>query len=93
MESEQNGARGPLSDLRLIEMGTLLAGPFCGQLMADFGAEVIKVENPDGGDYVRKGANRQGDFSAGFLNNNRNKKAVAINLKSERGKDLFLRLA
>ncbi|MYE47872.1 MAG: CoA transferase, partial [Gammaproteobacteria bacterium] len=38
---------GPLADLRLIELGALLAGPFCGQLMADFGAEVIKVEAPD----------------------------------------------
>ncbi|MCY4254573.1 MAG: CoA transferase, partial [Gammaproteobacteria bacterium] len=44
---------GPLADLRLIEMGALLAGPFCGQLMADFGAEVIKVEAPDRPDPMR----------------------------------------
>jgi formyl-CoA transferase len=43
--SERNGA-GPLSDVRVLEMGVLLAGPFCGQLLADFGAEVIKVEQP-----------------------------------------------
>ena len=45
---------GPLAGLRLIEMGTLLAGPFCGQLMGDFGAEVIKVEPPGQGDPMRE---------------------------------------
>jgi succinyl-CoA---D-citramalate CoA-transferase len=44
---------GPLSDLRVIELGTLLAGPFCGQLLGDMGAEVIKVEPPEQGDPLR----------------------------------------
>ena len=55
---------GPLSDLRVIEMGTLLAGPFCGQLLGDLGAEVIKVEPPGQGDPMRAwGRQKQGEPS------------------------------
>ncbi len=51
-------------------------------LLADQGADVIKVENPrDGGDHTRAGANRRGGFSAAFLNNNRNKRSLALDLK------------
>ena len=50
-----NGARVPLEGVRVVEMGSLLAGPFCGQLLADFGAEVIKVEPPGKGDPMRGG--------------------------------------
>ncbi len=53
MSAIEYQARGPLSALRVIEMGTLLAGPFCGQLMADMGTEVIKVEAPGAGDPMR----------------------------------------
>ena len=55
---------GPLSDLRVIEMGTLLAGPFCGQLLGDLGAEVFKVEPPGQGDPMRVwGRQKQGEPS------------------------------
>jgi formyl-CoA transferase len=47
-------AAGPLADVRVVEMGQLLAGPFCGQLLADFGAEVIKLEDPARGDPMRQ---------------------------------------
>ena len=47
-------ATGPLSDLRVIEMGTLIAGPFCGQILGDFGADVIKIEDPRSGDPMRQ---------------------------------------
>ena len=83
---------GPLDGYRIIDLSAMISGPMATMILADQGAEVIKIENPDGGDYVRKGANRQGDFSAGFLNNNRNKKSVAINLKATRGKDLLREL-
>ncbi|MEM7467835.1 MAG: CoA transferase [Pseudomonadota bacterium] len=83
---------GPLQGFRIIDLTAMIAGPMATMILGDQGAEVIKVENPDGGDYVRKGANRQGDFSAGFLNNNRNKKSVAINLKDERGRAVLRRL-
>ena len=46
-------SRGPLTGMRVIEMGQLIAGPFCGQLLGDFGAEVIKIEPPEGGDPMR----------------------------------------
>ena len=49
-----DNAMGPLKNIRVIELGQLIAGPFCGQLMADFGAEVIKVEQPTGGDAMRQ---------------------------------------
>ena len=83
---------GPLDGFRIIDLSAMISGPMATMILGDQGAEVIKVENPDGGDYVRKGANRQGDFSAGFLNNNRNKKSVAINLKTERGKAILREL-
>ena len=52
-ETLQPGSKGPLDDIRVIEMGSLLAGPFCGQLLGDMGAEVIKVEAPGMGDPMR----------------------------------------
>ena len=57
-------APGPLAGLRVIELGTLLAGPFCGQLLGDFGAEVIKVEPPGQGDPRRSTASRCGGRSS-----------------------------
>ena len=51
---DASGRKGPLTDIRLVELGQLIAGPFCGQLMADHGAEVIKVEAPGAGDPMRE---------------------------------------
>jgi crotonobetainyl-CoA:carnitine CoA-transferase CaiB-like acyl-CoA transferase len=62
-------------------------------ILADQGAEVIKVEPPDGGDHTRAGANRRGGFSAGFLNNNRNKRSIVLDLKDQRAKEALMRLA
>ena len=53
--SDASGRKGPLTDIRLVELGQLIAGPFCGQLMADMGADVIKVEPPGQGDPMREG--------------------------------------
>ena len=76
---------GPLHGYRVIDLTSMISGPMATMILADQGADVIKVENPaTGGDYVRKGANRHGDFSAGFLNNNRNKRSIAIDVKSDR---------
>lgn len=84
---------GPLHGFRVIDLTSMISGPMATMILADQGADVIKVENPtDGGDYVRKGANRRGDFSAAFLNNNRNKRSLALNLKDPRGLDMLLRL-
>ena len=81
--------QGPLSDLRLIEMGTLLAGPFCGQLMGDFGAEVIKVEAPGTGDPMRDwGQEKAHGMSLWWPVIARNKKSVTINLRVPDGQAL-----
>ena len=89
MSSQETANNGPLSDLRLVEMGTLLAGPFCGQLMADFGAEVIKVEPPNQGDPMRQwGREKQHGMSLWWPVVARNKKSVTLNLREAEGQEL-----
>lgn len=84
---------GPLSDLRVIEMGQLLAGPFCGQLLADFGAEVIKLEQPGAGDPMRQwGREKPHGKSLWFPVLARNKKSVTLNAREAAGQDLVRRL-
>ncbi|MGR8947092.1 MAG: CaiB/BaiF CoA transferase family protein [Gammaproteobacteria bacterium] len=83
---------GPLHGIRIIDLSAMISGPMATMILGDQGADVLKIENPDGGDYVRKGANRQGGLAASFLNNNRNKKSVAINLKNEQGKEVLRQL-
>ncbi|MCJ0980862.1 CoA transferase [Rhodococcus sp. ARC_M12] len=80
---------GPLSDLRVVEMGQLLAGPFCGQLLADFGAEVIKLEPPGKGDPMRQwGREKPHGKSLWWPVVARNKKSVTCNLRTEEGQAL-----
>jgi crotonobetainyl-CoA:carnitine CoA-transferase CaiB-like acyl-CoA transferase len=87
-------ARPPaLQGIRVLELTNYMAGPYCGMLLADMGAEVIKVENPKLGDLTRESGPFVNGESAGFLALNRNKKSVSLNLKDDRGRDLFLRLA
>jgi len=86
MSSEDTVNKGPLSDLRVIEMGTLLAGPFCGQLMGDFGAEVIKLEPPNQGDPMRDwGQEKAHGMSLWWPVIARNKKSVTLNLREKEG--------
>ncbi|TDC69344.1 CoA transferase [Actinomadura sp. GC306] len=86
-------ARGPLSDLRVVEMGQLLAGPFCGQLLGDFGAEVIKLESPGAGDPMRQwGREKPHGKSLWWPVVARNKKSVTCNLRTEEGQDLARRI-
>ena len=79
-------ATGPLTDIRLIELGQLIAGPFCGQLMADMGADVIKVEPPGVGDPMRVWGH--GDFPLWWEVCARNKRCVTANLREPEGQDL-----
>ena len=89
MSDEQTSKAGPLADLRLIEMGTLLAGPFCGQLMGDFGAEVIKVEPPNQGDPMREwGQEKAHGMSLWWPVIARNKKSVTLNLREPEGQEI-----
>jgi len=86
---QQNQATGPLKGLRVIEMGQLLAGPFCGQLLGDFGAEVIKVEQPTGGDPMREwGQEKPGGKSLWWPVVARNKKSVTCNLRESAGQEI-----
>lgn len=84
---------GPLDGLRILDLTSVVSGPMATMILADQGAEVVKVENPDGGDFTRSAANRRGGFSAPFLNNNRNKRSIALDLKDPRGRAALLRLA
>jgi formyl-CoA transferase len=80
---------GPLAGLRLIEMGTLLAGPFCGQLMGDFGAEIIKIEPPKQGDPMRVwGREKAHGQSLWWPVVARNKKSVTLNLREAEGQQI-----
>lgn len=80
---------GPLGDVRVLEMGQLLAGPFCSQLLGDFGAEVIKIEDPRRGDPMREwGHIRPGGLSLWWPILARNKKSITCDLRTPRGQDL-----
>ena len=93
----------PLSGIRVIELGQIAAGPFASSLLADLGADVIKIENPKGGDGMRQwpplNISKQGKeeiYSENFASINRNKRSMTLNIKdpSDVGclKDLYLKL-
>ncbi|MGW3364337.1 CaiB/BaiF CoA transferase family protein [Streptosporangium canum] len=83
----------PLGDIRVVELGQLLAGPFCGQLLGDFGAEVIKVEDPGRGDPMRQwGREKPYGQSLWWPVVARNKKSVTCDLRTREGQDLVRRL-
>ncbi len=92
---------GALDGVRVLDLSRLLPGGFCTLLLADMGAEVLKVEDTAGGDYIRwmppfyggEEEQRAGVASAYFLALNRNKRSLRLNLKDERGRDVLLRLA
>jgi crotonobetainyl-CoA:carnitine CoA-transferase CaiB-like acyl-CoA transferase len=76
---------GPLAGVRIIDVTSMLSGPWATMMLADQGADVIKVEAPGKGDHVRSLGNARGGMSAMFLNINRNKRSLAIDLKTSRG--------
>ena len=82
----------PLAGLKVIELGTLIAGPFCTRIMAEFGAEVIKVEAPDGGDPLRKWRKLYEGTSLWWYVQARNKKSVTANLKHPEGREFVRKL-
>ncbi len=83
---------GPLQGFKIIDLTSMISGPLSTMILADQGADVIKVENPRGGDFTRGAFNQRSGLSASFLNNNRNKRSVALNLKDERGLAVLKRL-
>ncbi|MFM0203841.1 CaiB/BaiF CoA-transferase family protein [Paraburkholderia fungorum] len=84
---------GPLQGIRVIEIGTLIAAPFAARLMAEFGAEVIKIEAPGTGDPLRKWRKLHEGTSLWWYLQSRNKKSICVNLKSADGIDIVKRLA
>ena len=85
---------GPLSGMVILDLTQILAGPMCTMVLADMGADVIKVEKPNGGDDNRRmGPPFIKDWSAGFLAVNRNKRSLALDLREEKGRAVFRRLA
>ena len=82
-----NGAPGPLAGLVVADFSRVLAGPFATMLLGDLGADVVKVEHPDGGDETRAwGPPYAGGHSTYYLSINRNKRSVALDLKDEQGR-------
>ncbi len=91
--SDNDKSRMALADIRVLDLSRVLAGPFCTMLLADFGADVIKVEAPGRGDDTRHwGPPWAGGESAYFLSVNRNKRSITLNLKHERGRQILLDL-
>jgi formyl-CoA transferase len=82
----------PLDGIRTLEVGNFMAGPFCTMQLADLGADVVKVENPRGGDNVRLTAPFLDGESSNFIRLNRNKRSLALDLKAPEGKEVFRRL-
>src|SRR4030081_582987 len=82
----------PLTGIRVLDLTRLLPGPFCTMLLADMGADVIKIEDPDQGDYMRWSPPLLDGQSVLFNAVNRNKRSVSLNLKSKAGLDLLLKL-
>ena len=94
-----SSSQGPLTGVRAIEIGQIAAGPFAGSLLADLGADVVKIERPDGGDGMRSwpplstAAGSEAPYSENFASLNRNKRSVALDLKDHAGIDRLMRLA
>lgn len=93
MQSERTAQAGALSGMRVLELAQIMAGPTCGMMLADLGADVIKIEKTDGGDDARGYRDpRINGVSAPFLMLNRNKRAIALDLKTPEGKEVLLRM-
>jgi formyl-CoA transferase len=84
---------GPLAGLKVLELGTLIAGPYCARLMAEFGAEVVKIETPGEGDPLRKWRKLHEGNSLWWYAQARNKKSVAVNLRDAEGQAIVRELA
>jgi crotonobetainyl-CoA:carnitine CoA-transferase CaiB-like acyl-CoA transferase len=84
---------GPLAGIKVLELGTLIAGPFCSRMLAEFGADVIKIESPDGGDPIRQWRVLKDGTSLWWSVQARNKKSVTLNMKDPRGQEIARKLA
>jgi formyl-CoA transferase len=90
---DKHASSGPLAGIKVLELGTLIAGPFCSRMLAEFGAEVIKIEAPDGGDPIRQWRVLKDGTSLWWYVQSRNKKSVTLNMKDPRGQEIARKLA
>lgn len=84
---------GPLAGIKVLELGTLIAGPFCSRMLAEFGAEVVKIESPEGGDPIRQWRVLKDGTSLWWSVQARNKKSLTLNMKDPRGQQIARQLA
>ena len=82
---QEDQRRGPLAGIKVLDFSRILSGPYASMVLADLGAEVVKVEPVGTGDFTRAAGNKSGGLSSSFLNNNRNKRSIALDLKSAEG--------
>jgi crotonobetainyl-CoA:carnitine CoA-transferase CaiB-like acyl-CoA transferase len=90
--AEETNDRLPLVGLKVLDLSRLLPGPYATLMLADMGADVLKVEDTQAGDYVRWGAPKVGGESVAFMALNRNKRSIKLNLKTDEGREIFLAL-
>src|SRR5689334_18439501 len=90
--SPGRGPRGPLAGIRIIDMSTVLMGPYATQILADYGADVIKVEPPEGDIMRHGGPMRNPRMGPMYLQANRNKRSVVLDIKTAGGREVLLRL-
>lgn len=88
MTDSNTSTNGPLSNIKVIELGALIAGPYAASILAQFGAEVIKIESPEAGDPLRKWRKLHNDTSLWWYAHSRNKKSITLNLRSEQGQQV-----
>jgi formyl-CoA transferase len=92
-KNKQSASVGPMAGIKVLELGTLIAGPFCARMLAEFGAEVIKIEAPGEGDPIRKWRVLKDGNSLWWYVQSRNKKSITLNMKDARAQEIARRLA
>lgn len=92
-QAAAGGRAGPLAGIKVLELGTLIAGPFAARMLAEFGADVIKVESTDGGDPIRSWRHLHDGTSLWWYVQARNKRSITLNLKDARAQEIARRLA
>ena len=93
MTMQQTAVQQTYVGLRILELGSVIAGPFASMIFGDLGADVVKIEGPNGGDDSRRVPPNLGTQSTLYQTMNRNKRSLVLNLKSAQGRDILMRLA